>query len=100
MNHTEKETNNMSPSTKQTTVSPGTNTSGPNAIIGAACRVPGATNPHALWKMLEEKRDVQRKMPTERYNVDGFYHPVNTNKGTVRAQLTGTQTESVISDMD
>lgn len=100
MNHTEQETNNMSPSTQQTTANPGTNTSELNAIIGAACRVPGATNPHSLWKMLEEKRDVQRKMPTERYNVDGFYHPVNTNKGTVSARMIGTQTERLISDMD
>jgi hypothetical protein len=31
---------------------------------------------------LEEQRDVQKKMPIERFNVDAFYHPDGANKGT------------------
>lgn len=30
-----------------------------------------------------EQKDVQRKMPSDRFNVDAFYHPDGTNKGTV-----------------
>ena len=55
----------------------------PAAIVGLACRVPGAQNPSQLWKLVEEQRDVQRKMPEDRFNVDAFYHPDGTNKGTV-----------------
>ncbi|OAA57329.1 Beta-ketoacyl synthase [Cordyceps fumosorosea ARSEF 2679] len=54
----------------------------PSVIVGAACRVPGATNLHELWDLLDAKRDVQRKIPSERYNADAFYHPEGANKGT------------------
>ena len=55
----------------------------PTAIVGLACRVPGASSPSKLWDLLEEQRDVQRKMPAERFNVDAYYHPDGANKGTV-----------------
>lgn len=55
----------------------------PTTIIGLACRVPGAENPSQLWKLMEEQRDVQRKIPADRFNVDAFYHPDGTKKGTV-----------------
>lgn len=56
----------------------------PSVIVGAACRVPGATNLHELWDLLDSKRDVQTKMPSDRYNADAFYHPEGANKSTVR----------------
>lgn len=59
-------------------------TAGNSAIIGMACRVPGARNPQQLWKNIIEQKDVQRKIPKERFNVDAFFHPDGTNKGTVR----------------
>lgn len=62
----------------------------PAAIVGLACRVPGAQNPSQLWKLIEEQRDVQRKMPEDRFNVDAFYHPEGTNKGTVSLVVSGT----------
>ncbi|XHG07873.1 hypothetical protein AWENTII_011003 [Aspergillus wentii] len=52
-------------------------------IVGMACRVPGASNPSELWSVMEEKRDVGRKMPSSRFNVDAFYHPDGKNKATV-----------------
>jgi len=58
----------------------------PSVIVGMACRVPGATNPSQLWKVIAEKRDLQRKMPEDRYNVDAYYHPDGTNKGTTNAK--------------
>jgi hypothetical protein len=59
----------------------------PCVIVGAACRVPGATNTHALWEMLEKRKDVQQKMPADRYNADAFYHTKGSNKGTVSMNL-------------
>lgn len=52
-------------------------------IIGMACRVPGAKNVHEFWQLMKEPRDLRRKMPADRFNVDGFYHPNGKNKGTV-----------------
>ena len=58
----------------------------PAVIVGLACRVPGARNPSQLWSLIEEQRDVQRKIPADRFNVDAFYHPNGANKGTVSLQ--------------
>ena len=55
----------------------------PSVVVGMACRVPGATNTSQLWKVLAEKKDLQKKMPEDRFNVDAYYHPQGTNKGTV-----------------
>ena len=37
----------------------------PIAIVGMACRVPGADTPDAFWEMLREGRDVIREVPAE-----------------------------------
>ena len=58
----------------------------PSVIVGMACRVPGASNPSELWKIIAEKRDLQRKIPEDRFNVDAYYHPDGTNKGTVSTE--------------
>ena len=55
----------------------------PSVIVGMACRVPGAVNTSQLWTILAEKQDLQKKMPEDRFNVDAYYHPEGTNKGTV-----------------
>jgi hypothetical protein len=31
---------------------------------------------------LATKKDLQRKMPPECFNIDAFYHPLGSNKGT------------------
>jgi Beta-ketoacyl synthase, N-terminal domain len=55
----------------------------PTVIVGMACRTPGATNTSQLWNVIAEKKDLQRKIPEDRFNVDAFYHPQGSNKGTV-----------------
>jgi len=55
----------------------------PSVIVGLACRVPGASNPSQLWQNIQEQKDIQKKMPADRFNVDTFYHPDGTHKGTV-----------------
>ena len=55
----------------------------PSVVVGMACRVPGAVNTSQLWTILAEKQDLQKEMPEDRFNVDAYYHPQGTNKGTV-----------------
>lgn len=46
-------------------------------------------SPSQLWDNLINKRDVQREVPNERhrFNVDTWYHPNHSNKGTVRYEI-------------
>lgn len=59
----------------------------PSAIVGMACRLPGANDTHELWTVLSQKKDLQRKIPEDRFNVDAFFHPQGSNKGTVCISL-------------
>jgi len=45
----------------------------PVAIIGMACRYPGANSPAALWQLLREGVDAVREIPADRWDVDRFY---------------------------
>ncbi|KAK0129388.1 hypothetical protein ONS95_001314 [Cadophora gregata] len=54
----------------------------PIAIIGSGCRFPGeSTNPAKLWDLLKNPRDVLSPIPSDRFNVDGFYHKDGTHHG-------------------
>ncbi len=55
----------------------------PTAIVGLACRLPGAQSSSKLWENIVEQKDLQSKIPADRFNVDEFYHPNGANKGTV-----------------
>ncbi|PLB46693.1 polyketide synthase [Aspergillus steynii IBT 23096] len=55
----------------------------PVAIVGSACRFPGgADNPPKLWALLSQPRDVSRRIPAERFAVDGFWHQDSSHHGT------------------
>lgn len=46
------------------------------AIIGMACRFPGgAHNPEQLFENLEAGKSAWSEFPSDRLNIDGFYHP-------------------------
>ena len=47
----------------------------PIAIVGLACRFPGADDADAFWRLLVEQRDAVREIPRERYDVDALYDP-------------------------
>ncbi|EME40768.1 hybrid polyketide synthetase [Dothistroma septosporum NZE10] len=54
-------------------------TNEPIAVVGSGCRFPGgSTNPSRLWSLLQEPRDVLRKIDRFKaenfYNEDGHYH--------------------------
>ena len=63
----------------------------PSVVVGLACRVPGASNPSQLWENVEKQKDIQRKMPSNRFNVDTFHHPDGTHKGTVSGSIVPTK---------
>ena len=56
----------------------------PTAIVGLACRLPGAQSSTKLWQNILEQKDLQSKIPADRFTVDEFYHPNGANKGTAR----------------
>jgi acyl transferase domain-containing protein/NAD(P)-dependent dehydrogenase (short-subunit alcohol dehydrogenase family)/acyl carrier protein len=45
------------------------------AIIGLACRLPGAPNPSALWQLLIEGRSVLRQVPRDRWIAADYVDP-------------------------
>ncbi|MFC0387409.1 SDR family NAD(P)-dependent oxidoreductase [Muricoccus vinaceus] len=53
----------------------------PVAIIGAACRFPGAPDLDAFWTLLEEGRDAVGTLPTDRFSQDWFFHPRREEPG-------------------
>ncbi|WP_438004487.1 type I polyketide synthase [Sorangium sp. So ce321] len=42
----------------------------PIAIIGMACRFPGAATPEAFWELLEQKRDAVTEVPAARWPLE------------------------------
>ncbi len=53
----------------------------PIAVIGLACRFPGADTPEAFWELLRDGRDMMVEIPPERWDVDEHYHPVPGTPG-------------------
>jgi amino acid adenylation domain-containing protein len=47
----------------------------PIAVIGMACRFPGADSPEEYWQLLDEGRDATREVPADRWDMDAFYDP-------------------------
>jgi acyl transferase domain-containing protein len=48
---------------------------GPIAIVGMACRVPGARNLAAFWRLLRNGVDAIREVPAERWDANACYDP-------------------------
>lgn len=55
----------------------------PSVITGIAFRLPGAKTLTQLWDNVVTQKDLQQKIPSDRFNVDAFYNPQGVNKGTV-----------------
>lgn len=47
----------------------------PIAIIGMACRVPGANDPEAFWQLLRGGVDAVTQVPEGRWDIDAYYDP-------------------------
>ncbi|HEV7465952.1 MAG TPA: beta-ketoacyl synthase N-terminal-like domain-containing protein, partial [Candidatus Dormibacteraeota bacterium] len=48
----------------------------PIAIVGLGCRFPGgASDPAALWRLLDDGVDAISEVPRERWDIDAWYDP-------------------------
>lgn len=47
----------------------------PIAIVGAACRFPGAANLDAYWRLLRDGTCAIDEVPRDRWDIDAFYDP-------------------------
>ncbi|KAF2014387.1 reducing type I polyketide synthase 10 [Aaosphaeria arxii CBS 175.79] len=46
------------------------------AIVGMGCRLPGdIVSPSTLWNFLAQEKSAQGRIPSSRFNADGFYNP-------------------------
>lgn len=45
------------------------------AIVGLACRFPGAPNKDAYWQLLSNQVDAISEVPAERWDIDAYYDP-------------------------
>lgn len=53
-------------------------------MVGYSCRVAGADRPSKLWDNINAQVDMRKEIPADRFNINNFYHPDGTHKGTVR----------------
>ena len=54
----------------------------PIAVIGMACRFPGADSPEAFWELLAHGRDMVQAIPADRWQNEVYYNPVPGTPGT------------------
>lgn len=56
----------------------------PIAIVGMACRFPGdGEDVESLFEMLKKGEDAWSEFPSDRVNIDGFYHPSGNRQGSI-----------------
>ncbi len=51
------------------------------AIVGRACRLPGAPSVEGLWQLLSEGRCAVGTMPPDRFSLERFLHPRSHERG-------------------
>lgn len=61
----------------------------PIAVVGMACRFPGADDPAAYWDLLRAGKDAVTDIPTSRWDNDAFYSSDPDAPGTIRTRRAG-----------
>src|SRR5262245_26381982 len=61
----------------------------PIAIVGMACRVPGANDTESFWTMLREGRDAVGEVPKSRWDSEELYDPDPDKAGKVSTRRGG-----------
>jgi acyl transferase domain-containing protein/acyl carrier protein len=59
------------------------------AIVGIACRFPGASDPEAFWSLLVNGEDAIRSVPPDRWNADALYDPEASTPGKMNTRWGG-----------
>ncbi|KAI1127334.1 putative polyketide synthase [Nemania abortiva] len=59
----------------------------PVCIVGMGCHLPGAIkSPCELWDFLARKQCAQADVPSERFNIDGFYQQHGKGPGVINSR--------------
>ena len=59
----------------------------PLAVIGMACRLPGANNLDEFWRLIEEGRTAIDELPTSRLDQGLYYDPKVGERGKTYSKL-------------
>jgi myxalamid-type polyketide synthase MxaB len=70
-------------------------TAEPIAIVGMACRFPGASSLDAFWRIISEGIDATGEIPPSRWDVDEFYDTGDDQPGKMSVRWAG-----MIADVD
>jgi acyl transferase domain-containing protein/acyl carrier protein len=61
----------------------------PVAVIGLACRFPGASDPDAFWQLLVGGVDAIAQVPADRWDADAWYDPDPSAPGKMSTRFGG-----------
>ena len=61
----------------------------PIAIIGLACRFPGAPDPAAFWRLVSGGVDAIREVPPDRWDNEALFDPTNREPGKMSSRHGG-----------
>ena len=67
----------------------GGNSSAGIAIVGIACRFPGASDLTGFWRLLRNGIDAITEIPKERWDVEALYDPRPEMRGKTRNRFAG-----------
>ncbi len=59
------------------------------AVIGIGCKFPGAENSDEFWELLTNGKDAIREIPQERWDVEEFYSPEESESGKMNTKWGG-----------
>ena len=62
----------------------------PIAVVGLACRLPGAPDLDGFWRLLSEGRDAVTTVPADRFNHAAWLHPRKSEPGKTYTFAAGT----------
>ena len=61
----------------------------PIAVIGMACRFPGAADPAAFWDLLRSGRSAFREISSDRWDINAWYDADPGKPGRMNARMAG-----------
>ena len=59
------------------------------AIVGIACRFPGANGPDEFWQLLRDGRCTIGSVPADRFDIEAVYDPTPATPGKVMSRWGG-----------